>query len=322
MSRTDQKWLAFQLVLVVLILLALATVGIFPATRIIMAVFMSVMLWRKATRRFVFDFAPFIILLLSYDSLRRFADDLSPSDIHITDIIHAERMIVGGGTLPSVFVQDHLWGHFYTPVLDVITNGFYLFHFLSPLVLSLLLWTRRRQMYWAFVIALVVLSYSAFATYILFPAAPPWWATVHGYMGNEPVYLDHFVVSTEKMMSTPNPVAAVPSLHAAYPTLIALVAITAWGKKAAWVLLLPVAVAFSTVYLGHHYVVDALLGAVYASVVYGLVFLNLLRYPKLVNLLSRQAVPSPVPAPALVMDESPRQEKQSPVVSKKKITQH
>lgn len=317
MSRDDKKWLAFQLVLVVLILLAFAAVGVFPATRIIMAVFMSVMLWRKATRRFVLDFAPFLILLLSYDSLRRFADDLSPSDIHVTDIIHAERMIAGGGTLPSVFVQHHLWGHFYTPVLDVITNGFYLFHFLSPLVLSLLLWTRRRPMYWAYVIALVVLSYSAFATYILFPAAPPWWATVHGYMDKEPVYLDHFVMSTDKMINTPNPVAAVPSLHAAYPTLIALVAIKAWGKKASFMLLLPVAVAFSTVYLGHHYVVDALLGAGYALAVYWLVFMNLLRYPRLVNLLSRQAAPSPVPA-LVGLSHS---EKQPSVVHKKKITQ-
>jgi membrane-associated phospholipid phosphatase len=313
--------LAFQLVLVVAILLVIAVLGRFPSTKLIMAVFMAVMVWRKTTRSFLLDLAPFLLLVLSYDSLRSFADDFSPSDIHVTDIIHAERVLFAGH-LPNVVLQHNLWGHFYTPVLDVIANFFYLFHFLNPLILALLLWTRRRPMYWAYVIALVVLSYSAFVTYLLFPAAPPWWATWHGYMNSEPVTLDHFVVSMETVLKSPNPVAAVPSLHAAYPTLIALVSIRAWGKKAAWVILLPFAVAFSTVYLGHHYVIDALLGAGYALVVYGVVFLGMLRYPRLINLLSRHA-PMPQLEPALVMDdESHKPEKQAPTVTKKKITQH
>jgi membrane-associated phospholipid phosphatase len=64
-----------------------------------------------------------------------------------------------------------------------------------------------------------------------------------------------------------------PSLHTAYPTLIALVCVAVWGRKALPVLLLPLGVAFSTFYLGHHWVIDALAGAGYAVFFFGTVFL-------------------------------------------------
>ena len=45
-----------------------------------------------------------------------------------------------------------------------------------------------------------------------------------------------------------------------------------WGKRGIPVILLPLGVIFATIYLGHHYVVDALAGATYATVVFLTVF--------------------------------------------------
>ena len=101
----------------------------------------------------------------------------------------------------------------------------------------------------------MLLSYSAFVTFILFPATPPWWATEYGYLTNGPVTLTHFMFPSLALVASPNPVAAFPSLHAAYPVYIALWGTMAWGRRAQWLWILPLGVAFAAVYLGHHYVV-------------------------------------------------------------------
>jgi membrane-associated phospholipid phosphatase len=244
----------------------------FPNTEIIALAFVFSFAWTASGRRLILEFVPFLVLLVVYKELRNFADELTPSDINVVNMIHWEESLFGG-TLPSHWVQTHMWNQFYTPVLDVVTNTLYLSHFLSPLVLSVLLWQKSRSLYWAFAVALVVLSFAAFATYVIFPAAPPWWASHYGYLPDQPVTLDHFVTSSDQLAQGANPVAAMPSLHAAYPTFIAMVAIYVWGKRGIPVILLPVGVIFATIYLGHHYVIDALAGAAYAAVVFLTVFL-------------------------------------------------
>ena len=92
----------------------------------------------------------------------------------------------------------------------------------------------------------------------------------------------------EVVASGPNPVAAVPSLHIAYPTYLALISITVWGKRGLPVILLPFRVLFSAVYLGHHYVVDGLIGAGYALAVYLLLYLWLRRAHIDLNIFARQ----------------------------------
>jgi hypothetical protein len=64
---------------------------------------------------------------------------------------------------------------------------------------------------------------------------------------------------------SPNPVAAVPSLHAAYATLIALFVWKLFGRK--WGLLAavyPTLIYFGTVYMGEHYIIDEFIGSAYA----------------------------------------------------------
>jgi membrane-associated phospholipid phosphatase len=70
----------------------------------------------------------------------------------------------------------------------------------------------------------------------------------------------------------PNPVAAMPSLHAAYPTLV-LLALRRYRKTYFWFFLpYPLLVWLSTVYLGEHYVIDVIAGAAYAFAAYFVVY--------------------------------------------------
>jgi membrane-associated phospholipid phosphatase len=59
-----------------------------------------------------------------------------------------------------------------------------------------------------------------------------------------------------------------PSLHMAYPTYLAFYIIYIW-RRWGWIsLLLPIAIGFSTIILGHHYVIDLIFGVLYAAVVF------------------------------------------------------
>lgn len=287
-SEFNRRHFVAQLGAVAAILIAIsASTGTFPNTEMIALTFVFAFAWTRDGRAFLVEFMPFLVLLVTYKQMRNFADNLTGADINITNLIRWERALFGGA-LPNHTLQVHLWGHFYTPVLDVLTNTLYLSHFLSPLIISVILWQKRRSLYWAFAIGLVVMSYAAFATYVVFPAAPPWWATFYGYLPDQPVTLDHFVASGADLAKGANPVAAMPSLHAAYPTYIFLVALYVWGKRGLPVILLPAGVMFATFYLGHHYVIDAIAGAAYAVIAFGTIFLWATRFTATHTIFTRR----------------------------------
>ena len=65
-----------------------------------------------------------------------------------------------------------------------------------------------------------------------------------------------------------NSVAAMPSLHAAFPLMIFFF-LFKWSKKAG-ILFIPyvLGVWFSVIYLGEHYFIDVVMGAVYSTVIF------------------------------------------------------
>jgi membrane-associated phospholipid phosphatase len=237
-------------------------------------------------RLFARDWVPFIGLFLAYELMRGYADDLG-GKVHVEDVLGLERVLFGGH-LPTQVLQD--WLHPATGLdpFAIIGTIFYLLHFPLPLAIGFLLWLRRRRDYYDFVAALILLSMAGFATYLLLPVAPPWWAAQHGFLAGadgQPViaylkpvgfddlasffgFTDRYLYSYVFYDINPNAVAAFPSLHAGYPFLAFLFARRAFGRVG-WVMLAYAAgVWFSIVYLADHYVVDVLGGLAYASVAY------------------------------------------------------
>ena len=227
------------------------------------------------TRMFLVRFLPLVSLLLLYEVFRGVADDLNRT-VHFTEMIDFDRWMFLG-SLPTVVLQEWWW-HGHVQWYDFYFYFLYTIHFLRPVILALILWRKADRYYWPFVWSIIGLSFAAFVTYILFPAAPPWMAKELGYIG-EPLHrvssdiwaamgIQDFSEAYSRLPA--NPVAAVPSLHSAYPLLFALFVIIAFGKKYAWVLIYPVSMWIGVVYMGEHYVFDVVLGAIYAvSAVYG-----------------------------------------------------
>jgi hypothetical protein len=116
----------------------------------------------------------------------------------------------------------------------------------------------------------------AFATYHVFPAAPPWYYHQHGCAismtalpsaGPRLLHVDdllgiHYFRGTYERSS--DLYGAVPSLHVAYPLLILLEGWAVLGTFGRGVCMIFVAsMAFAAVYLDHHWIVDLVLGVAY-----------------------------------------------------------
>jgi membrane-associated phospholipid phosphatase len=219
-------------------------------------------------RPFLIRFVPFIGLLLVYDSFRGIADTLN-GFVHYTEMIDFDWSVFG--MLPTNWLQDHWW-HGTVSWYDFYFYFLYTIHFLAPLLVALLIWWKRDHLYWPYMWGFIILSFSGFLTYVLFPAAPPWMASDHGLIPHihrisSDIWSAMGVTNFSEVYSkiSPNEVAAVPSLHAAYPTLMLLFLARAFGwRRVWWLALYPISIWVGIVYLGEHYVFDALLGIAYA----------------------------------------------------------
>jgi hypothetical protein len=222
-----------------------------------------------ATRDGVVRFAPFIALLLVYESFRGVADDLN-SRVEFSGLVTADEVLFGG-QLPTTRLQNWFYdGN--AGAFEVAMYGVYMLHFVVPFALAFLIWRLRPQHYWNYVTSIVVTSFAGFVTFVAFPAAPPWLAREEGYTDGFAhlsaeawSHLGLRSVPTLYDKLSPNPVAAVPSLHAAYATLLTMFVFMAFGRR--WGILslvYPAAIYFSTVYLGEHYLIDEFIGSAYA----------------------------------------------------------
>jgi membrane-associated phospholipid phosphatase len=123
----------------------------------------------------------------------------------------------------------------------------------------------------------ITLSLAGLITYFLYPAAPPWWAYEHGYLAEPVARIStagwnliglHGAGNTLNALQVEaaNPVAAMPSLHTAY-AMMAVAFFLPVVRRRWWPLLLayPLAMTFTLVYSGEHYVIDVLVGWLYVA---------------------------------------------------------
>lgn len=217
---------------------------------------------------------PFIAVVLAYESFRSKADQLN-SHVNFTFMPRFDNWLFGN--LPIAVFQDWLWrGH--VRWYDFVFYLAYMLHFILPLCLAILIWKTRAAHYWRTVWTYLSVAFAAFLTYLVFPAAPPWMAA------DEHVIQPMHRISSDVWWAlglhdfpsfynhiSPNEVAAVPSLHAAWATLLAVFIYKLYGRR--WGLvatLYPLLIYVGTIYQGEHYAFDVLAGIAYALAGYWL----------------------------------------------------
>jgi membrane-associated phospholipid phosphatase len=261
--------------LIVVLIMVVRQVTPTPDIFLIFASIVAIMFGRG--RAFLRDWIPFVVIFLAWEAMRGIADDFG-AEVHSDGIIAIERFI-SFGRVPSEELQ-RLFHHVGSVnVLDVSMSVVYLGHFLLPLLIAFALWMRSRWHYYEFVVALMLMSFAAFFTALFLPVAPPRFAYEYGQGLNVVDVLHDTLVQLQFAPVTTwaygnvigNPVAAFPSLHAAYPFLGFLVLRRRWPRLAWGMLAYCFVVWFAIVYLGHHYVVDIIGGVTYAFVAFWLV---------------------------------------------------
>jgi membrane-associated phospholipid phosphatase len=193
--------------------------------------------------------------------------------IHTGDLWELERMLFpapGGTTWPAFFeTRTHA-------VLDLLCGFSYAAYLYEVIALAVLFTLRKHPrlevMGWAF----MLLNALGVVTYLLYPAAPPWYVMQYG-PGPADLAALPSPAGTARFDAllgisyfakfyarNSNVFGAMPSLHAAYPTFVAW---QVWRLGRAWrvgSVAFAALVAFSAIYLQHHYILDVVAGVVAA----------------------------------------------------------
>ena len=236
------------------------------------------------------DFAlPFLLTGVLYDSQRYWGVAVRgvPS---IAEPYLLEKRLFGVRSPNGTLTLNEWFGEHLHPVLDLIAGGAYL-TFIGVFVLLAAYFTRRiclgtdlestfaqrqwsaRAPAWSFLVVNVL----GFATWFLYPAAPPWYVELYGL---DTILLDVpmnpartlrfdalFGTSffTGMYAAGSNPFGAIPSLHISYPVLSIVFAMRL-RKLRRFTIVFSILVGFAAVYLNHHYLIDVVLGVFYGLI--------------------------------------------------------
>lgn len=255
--------LAWAIAALALVYVALFIGGVrfFVFKTAILPVFLVYGALLRVRRAFVLDWFPLLSATLLFDALRGAiyrAIRAGYLDYHVHYVIALETWLFGVPAAP-------LWlRRVASPWLDAAGVLVHASHFAFFLLFGLVLWHTRSERFAEFRRGLVILMALGLVGYAAVPTAPPWLAAQEGAIPPVPhvaaaVYTHHLPGMFEAFAT--NPVAAMPSLHVAFPALCALVGWRAFGRRAGVLLSAYVAaVAFAAMYLGEHYAVDVLAG--------------------------------------------------------------
>ncbi|MCE4601239.1 MAG: phosphatase PAP2 family protein [Desulfurococcales archaeon] len=201
---------------------------------------------------------PFAVIFILYEASRSIAFRFNSGVTYGLPLSFEEHFF---GAPLAVFFQLHrVW------LLDVFCSIIYSLHPLYLFILILYLLVFDLDNYIHALVTVGTASLIAVATYIVWPVAPPWIA----YPGITRIQNIVFrALGLEKSID-PNPYAAMPSMHVAYSFFFYYYIKKAFGNKHAKLLLIGyfmvIAVPFTVIYTGNHYLLDVIAGFIVALV--------------------------------------------------------
>jgi membrane-associated phospholipid phosphatase len=179
------------------------------------------------------------------------------------------------GRLPTAWLQDHLYTDGAARWYDAVLGLVYVSHFVVIPLITAVLWFRVRDRFRPWIASVLAMTVAGTVTYVVYPMAPPWMADELGVVdgvqrisaiGWSFLHLDAVGGLLAGSQEASNPVAAMPSLHAAGAALVLLYFWSAAGLlRRALLLAYALAMAFVLVYTGEHYVIDVVAGWVAAG---------------------------------------------------------
>jgi membrane-associated phospholipid phosphatase len=260
------------------------TFGNRPEQVVLCALMILACLWSGGTRRFARGMMPFLLMGIVYDCLRLVNPLVKTLSVLVAPPYQIEKTLFGIGSGPARITLNELFARHHWQVADLTCGVAYMIYLYVALgfAVGIALAGRQHQRLlarygWTF----FFVNVAGFATYCLLPTAPPWYVASHGLgpvdvnTAPSPAALVRFDALVgfnyfgEFYRRSADVFGSIPSLHCAYPLVVFLYA---RELKRVWLSVILLAfyllVCFSAVYLQHHYLLDALLGTLYAGAGY------------------------------------------------------
>jgi hypothetical protein len=232
---------------------------------------------RRWGRQLLWDWLPLGAILVLYDESGPLSRWLG-TPLHVALQIHFDEFLFGKPLL-TVHLQRLLDQSRLVRWWEYPMWAIYMTHFFMALVVAGFLWRFSYPRFRQFRTRIVILSTLGFGTYVLFPAAPPWYAadrlfqlpyvyrTVFETWGKLGLHTAGSIVNGKDLG---NQIAAVPSMHAAISLFVATFF---WRGARPWLravlVVYVLAMAFTLVYSGEHYVFDIVVGWLYTVLLVG-----------------------------------------------------
>jgi membrane-associated phospholipid phosphatase len=226
-------------------------------------------------RSFVLAFIPYATVWFVFTFLRSLADETALADTLNLYVARFERFIFGG-QLPTIALQDRYFDYDELRWYDYFLTGIHWSYFIVPHAVAFRVWQTRPDLFRRFLGAMTLLLGVGLMIYFLLPSNPPW---LSGEQFDSPASPTVFRImepvgqqlggglynASYKVIGESNPIAAMPSIHLA---ITALLIFPAGHYGSRWRLLAIVyasLMGLALVYLGEHYVIDVLVGALVAA---------------------------------------------------------
>ena len=225
---------------------------------------------KKVLRKFAKSWVPFVGFFLLYELLRGYADNLSPFTKTTLYFVHnLEEKIFP--IIPTTYLQEKF---FFNKFVLNLSLFFYTIFFYYSFLTAFIIWLKKRELFESYSRKFILLSFIGLALFFLIPTAPPWYVSKTTDFNilrliYEQTIISHFSgVSLYQHFIYGNPVAAFPSLHVAWPAFTSLFLVKHFENKINYVfLIIPVAISFSVVLTGEHYLIDVIAGWLLAGLV-------------------------------------------------------
>jgi len=263
-------WLIIGLFIAITLTLAIVfnILAYFPKI-LILIILIGICLILRAGRKFLLDWFLFLSVIYLSDTLRGliyYLVNRLQLPVYCEYVVKLEESIFG--VIPSVSLQNILLKNGEFTWIEKACTALHGTHFIAFIIIGFFIWLKDSKLFARFKVSFYILLTAGMSLYALIPTAPPWMASqIFGLMPP----LVHFNLELYTMYIpdltagfNTNPVAAMPSLHAAFPILCCLILWSKYKHKAFIFYIYTGLILFTIVYTGDHYVVDIIFGIIIA----------------------------------------------------------
>jgi membrane-associated phospholipid phosphatase len=219
--------------------------------------------------------SPFFFSGFCYEAYRRLVPFLR-GNVHVADLFALEARLFSVTTSEGTRTLSDIVAANTHPFLDVIAGVTYFLFMLEVFIVAGYLFFRARPMMFELSVSFVLMNFAGWTLWLVYPAAPPWYVDAYGLgpaaldAASSPAGLARvdallgFPLAASFYSKSANVFGAMPSLHVAYATFVAWMVFPLRGALRWGTLAFAVSMAFSAVYLRHHYILDVIAGMLLA----------------------------------------------------------